>query len=695
MAQNMVLIKCFLNEISEEKFAEEYLLFTSDNPYVVKILGITDIEDKKGIVMEYYEMNLATMITELYLNEKIIIMMQIATCFNDCQKKNIIHGRFNLNNVYLKLSSDKTYVPIISGFSYSTKSDVTVSSFPNLVKYASPEMVNDQQTINGFMSDIWSFGVVFIQLITGITPFENMSNENIIEKLLKNGIPFEDELLDEIPGFTLIKQCFLIEPSERPTFSMLIDFLDVLIGRCAVLGFDEKIFLKRTTLLQQKKNFITYKEQQLERNIKDLSNRIKILEQKNKKLLFEKEKFQIFIDKLKLKHDIEQIEWKKKNKDLQMKVDELTDQLSDMSTRLNSFDNNITTFDSIINEDEIYISDDDDKGGLWNELHDHDTSSVSSIETPKARFEETPVFIKELDNKYVYAMDYSNDGKYFVIAGDEKTFCVYDAETHIKLIKKENITAVGLNFSPNSKFLAISSSFAVTIFETKTWTPVHLFENFSHDINHVWFGADNNLLSIGMDNGFVAIFSIDGQIYKEFKPHIDRVKSVRISPDLRYFATVSNDGFSKLFSLKTFEEIYVWDHGKSFVVSGNFSPNSKYWVTGDNVFDIRVFDVDSKFLLRKYKIHSSCVYSLFFSQDSSLIYSCANDKSFTIIERETGQVLQKVHTPCHLWTMALNYDCNRLLCAGYEPSVVYEYVSEEIFDEVSQKIVHKDSCHMM
>eukprot|EP00792_Barthelona_sp_PAP020_P008949 TRINITY_DN3259_c0_g10_i1.p1 TRINITY_DN3259_c0_g10~~TRINITY_DN3259_c0_g10_i1.p1 ORF type:complete len:151 (-),score=11.69 TRINITY_DN3259_c0_g10_i1:559-1011(-) len=137
---------------------------------------------------------------------------------------------------------------------------------------------------------------------------------------------------------------------------------------------------------------------------------------------------------------------------------------------------------------------------------------------------------------------------------------------------------------------------------------------------------------------------------------------------MKYFASVSHDGYSKLFSSETYEELHRWSHDGKKVNSGNFSPDGAYWVTGAGNGIVRIFDVESGELVGKYKVHDKGIYSIIFSPDGSLIYCGSYDRSFAVIRKETGQVLQRVCVSFDIYTMALNHDGTRLLCSGWNNS---------------------------
>eukprot|EP00792_Barthelona_sp_PAP020_P007457 TRINITY_DN3145_c0_g7_i1.p1 TRINITY_DN3145_c0_g7~~TRINITY_DN3145_c0_g7_i1.p1 ORF type:complete len:198 (+),score=36.23 TRINITY_DN3145_c0_g7_i1:51-596(+) len=168
-----------------------------------------------------------------------------------------------------------------------------------------------------------------------------------------------------------------------------------------------------------------------------------------------------------------------------------------------------------------------------------------------------------------------------------------------------------------------------------------------------------------MDYGYIAIYTIEGQKLCESRAHEDHVRSVRISPDMKYFASVSDDGCSKLFLLETYEELHTWNHDGKAIPSGSFSPNGSLWATGDEDGIVRIFDVESRELVRKYRFHNGWIHHIIFSQDGSLIYFGSSGYSF-VIQTATGQVLQKMRVPFVSFGYALNQNGTRLLYSGHK-----------------------------
>ena len=141
------------------------------------------------------------------------------------------------NNVYLNLSSKKFLFPK----EFQNKNDEIVLSnlkikTPHNLKdelnmYSAPELYGDNPTITK-KADIYSFGILMWEILSGKIPFENMEEENIIN-VKKEGYfpPIDDIDKKEIKTISqelisYIMQCFELNIDERPDLENLIDFLN-------------------------------------------------------------------------------------------------------------------------------------------------------------------------------------------------------------------------------------------------------------------------------------------------------------------------------------------------------------------------------------------------------------------------------------------------------------------------------------
>ncbi|XP_058126307.1 mitogen-activated protein kinase kinase kinase 13-A [Anopheles ziemanni] len=100
----------------------------------------------------------------------------------------------------------------------------TKMSFAGTVAWMAPEVIRNEPCNEKV--DIWSYGVVLWELLTGEVPYKNVDSSQIIFGVGNNSLylPIPTSCPD---GFKkLIKQCWNVKPRNRPSFTILLKHLD-------------------------------------------------------------------------------------------------------------------------------------------------------------------------------------------------------------------------------------------------------------------------------------------------------------------------------------------------------------------------------------------------------------------------------------------------------------------------------------
>jgi serine/threonine protein kinase/Tfp pilus assembly protein PilF len=178
-----------LDRIVALKFLPKYLLGDKDaktrfaneakaasalnHPNITTIYEIDEVEGESFICMEYIEgESIKELIKEevLSIDRILKIAIQIAEGLNAAHRKGVIHRDIKSDNIMITSEG----VVKITDFGLAKLKDapgVTVSgSVLGTLQYMSPEQV--QGLASDFRSDIFSFGVVMYEMITGELPFK-------------------------------------------------------------------------------------------------------------------------------------------------------------------------------------------------------------------------------------------------------------------------------------------------------------------------------------------------------------------------------------------------------------------------------------------------------------------------------------------------------------------------------------------
>ncbi len=90
-------------------------------------------------------------------------------------------------------------------------------------EHASPELLSQNSTIDQ-STDIYSFGILALELITGRTPFTDMPPLKILLYKKSYNVPMMVGLKDKMPPklFEIVEKCLLRDPRSRPTAQSLL-----------------------------------------------------------------------------------------------------------------------------------------------------------------------------------------------------------------------------------------------------------------------------------------------------------------------------------------------------------------------------------------------------------------------------------------------------------------------------------------
>ncbi|GAB4411450.1 MAG: hypothetical protein OHK0053_38200 [Microscillaceae bacterium] len=132
----------------------------------------------------------------------------------------IIHRDIKPQNILLQVESPHL-IPKIGDFSLSkqlTTELTSVSAAVGTYEYMSPEQLGRQDTRLGPGTDLWSFGVLAYQLLTGQLPFgsrrQGDSDGQIIANILNPHFPVDFALLPESYR-QVVERCLQPEPTQR------------------------------------------------------------------------------------------------------------------------------------------------------------------------------------------------------------------------------------------------------------------------------------------------------------------------------------------------------------------------------------------------------------------------------------------------------------------------------------------------
>lgn len=180
-------------------------------------------------ILQYYEAgNLLQVLNkyDLALSQKYYLLSNLMEGIRFLHSQGIIHRDLKPQNVLI-VCRDNNYIPKITDFGISKKFNFAkTTQFSNsligagTITYSSPEQLADNVIRKN--TDLWSFGVIAYQVLTGETPFNSGSHttsselgrQEIMKQINSGKLP---DLINEIPipWKQIIENCLIIDPEKR------------------------------------------------------------------------------------------------------------------------------------------------------------------------------------------------------------------------------------------------------------------------------------------------------------------------------------------------------------------------------------------------------------------------------------------------------------------------------------------------
>ncbi len=157
-----------------------------NHPNIATIYQIEEVDDKMFIVMEYVEgqelRQLVKTLGSVPIDDAITYAIQIAEGLQAAHKKGVVHRDIKGANIMLTENGQVKIMDFglakLSGQTQLTKEGMTVGT----IAYMSPEQAQGMKVDQ--RADIWSFGVVLYEMLTGHVPFRGDYEQAILYSIM-------------------------------------------------------------------------------------------------------------------------------------------------------------------------------------------------------------------------------------------------------------------------------------------------------------------------------------------------------------------------------------------------------------------------------------------------------------------------------------------------------------------------------
>lgn len=203
----------FVENFQREAQAAAALL----HPNVVSVYDVNETSGTYYIVMEYVEgITLKQYIAKngkLPVKEATSIAIQIAQGMEAAHNAGIVHRDIKPANVLISREGKIKVTDF--GIARRATANTISEDILGSVRYISPEQARGARVDT--RSDIYSFGIVLFEMITGILPFDGDSSVSIALKHIQESVPPADSIVEDLPCaiVRIIEKCTQKKPERR------------------------------------------------------------------------------------------------------------------------------------------------------------------------------------------------------------------------------------------------------------------------------------------------------------------------------------------------------------------------------------------------------------------------------------------------------------------------------------------------
>jgi len=230
--------KCFHGGNHKSFQKEASILAGLDHPNIAPSFCYATSDHSCSIVMELLDEDLHNLIQRKPLDapfellEAIDIMLQIAEGMRYLHQNKVIHKDLKSMNILVKCGEHVSVKVADFGLSKIKESSCTDSyqtTDQGTTRWMAPQLFGDLEDQNGgefqkslqyhFKVDIYSFGMLCYEILTGRIPFHEIDSMTFLRKRIKDGL--RPILPDQCPEqlSTLIQRCYQSNPATRPSFN--------------------------------------------------------------------------------------------------------------------------------------------------------------------------------------------------------------------------------------------------------------------------------------------------------------------------------------------------------------------------------------------------------------------------------------------------------------------------------------------
>ena len=207
-------------DFRERFIRESQLVAGIDHPNIIPIYDAGESGGIAYIAMRYVQGSDLSQLVErdgpLDLERAIAVLDQAGSALDAAHAREVLHRDVKPANILIDENADRIYLTDFGIAKDTTARGVTRTGFfMGTVDYAAPEQIHGKDLTTA--ADIYAFGCMFFEVVTGRKPFEKESDFAVMQAHLEESPPLASEAMPGLPPSldTVIGKAMAKAPDER------------------------------------------------------------------------------------------------------------------------------------------------------------------------------------------------------------------------------------------------------------------------------------------------------------------------------------------------------------------------------------------------------------------------------------------------------------------------------------------------
>ena len=249
-----------------------------EHPNIMRVFNVEEHDGQCFLVMDYLDgHSLRTMLTagntQRPMEQDVSVrhVGRLAEALDYTHSANVLHRDIKPDNVFI--TGDSVPKLLDFGIARIIASRSRASSRVGTINYMAPEVFDGA---SGRPADIWSLGVTFYEMLTGLRPFDGQNEAETMRNIIQGTLdvePLRKQGIDD-RVIAVVEKMLEKNPDERYSAHELADALSIVARHVSLADDDEKqleILIKASFALV---NIISFEEERVIAAVRNIAGRL-------------------------------------------------------------------------------------------------------------------------------------------------------------------------------------------------------------------------------------------------------------------------------------------------------------------------------------------------------------------------------------------------------------------------------------